>query len=85
MKMLLPALAAATVLAVLAGPAAAQNATAPRDDEKPVCRSQGARTGSILSRKRICHTRAEWQAIDVAAARDTQAALDARRSALPAR
>jgi len=46
--------------------------------EKPVCRRETP-TGSIMSR-RVCHTKAVWDAIDVANAAATDAAMDGRRN-----
>jgi hypothetical protein len=63
--------------AVLA--AALQAAPAPAPVvEKPVCRRETP-TGSIMSR-RVCHTKAVWNAIDVANAAATDAAMDGRRN-----
>lgn len=46
--------------------------------EKKICRSEVA-TGSMMSRA-TCHTKAEWQAIDVQNQADAAQALDRRRT-----
>lgn len=59
--------------------AALQAAPAPAPVvEKPVCRRETP-TGSNMSR-RVCHTKAEWNAIDVANAAATNATLNGSRN-----
>ncbi|MGK6319214.1 hypothetical protein [Sphingomonas sp. DT-204] len=42
-------------------------ATEKKDDpDRKICRREPAPTGSIMGGKRVCHTRAEWNAIDTA-------------------
>ncbi len=63
---------AASLLA--AAPDAATPATTPTPTpvkERKICRDE-AETGSLIS-KRTCHTKAEWDAINKAAARDVDA------------
>ena len=49
--------------------------------EKPICRRETP-TGSTLQ-QRICHTRAEWAAIDAANASGVDALQGARRGSIP--
>jgi hypothetical protein len=61
---------AAAALSVLAAPVFAQNndATVAPKPEKKVCRRVEV-TGSIIGSKAVCHTKAEWTAIDDANAK----------------
>lgn len=72
MKIIIAAamLAAAIPGAVLAQPDAGKAAKA----DKKICRSDTP-TGSIMPRS-ICHTRAEWEAIDAANQADAQGGFD---------
>lgn len=65
--MLLPLL-----LLAQADPAAVP-ASAPAKPEKKVCRRFQANTGSIMAAPAVCHTKAEWAAIDGQHAHDADA------------
>ena len=73
----------AALLLFVAAPAAAQTDTAPAAKpvkEKKVCRRMDT-TGSIMSGSMVCHTKADWAAIDDENARQTGAARDTRGAA----
>jgi len=53
-------IAAAGFVALAAAPLAAQTALVP-EKEKKICRSE-ASTGSLVARKKICKTKAQWDA-----------------------
>lgn len=60
----LVALASVPLTAQAQGPAPA---TEKKDDpDRKICRREAPPTGSIMGGKRVCHTRAEWDAIDAA-------------------
>jgi hypothetical protein len=60
----LVALASIPLTAQAQGPAPA---TEKKDDpDRKICRREAPPTGSIMGGKRVCHTRAEWDAIDTA-------------------
>lgn len=67
---------------LLAAPAVAGEKK-PVDPDKKSCRRDYGSTGSILP-KSICHTNAEWQAIDEANRAQTDS-MRMQRSAQPAR
>lgn len=77
---------AAAILAVLTTPAFAQNndATAAPKPEKKVCRRIEV-TGSIIGSKAVCHTKAEWTAIDEANAKAAGDSLARQRDTRPNR
>jgi hypothetical protein len=77
---------AAAVLSVLAAPAFAQNndATVAPKPEKKICRRVEV-TGSIIGSKAVCHTKAEWAAIDDANAKAAGDSLARQRDARPSR
>ncbi|WP_448663175.1 hypothetical protein ACG3SL_00405 [Sphingomonas sp. CJ20] len=35
-----------------------------QEKERKICRSDAQKTGSIMPPKKVCHTKAEWAAID---------------------
>lgn len=73
-------------LSVLAAPAFAQNndgAVAPKP-EKKICRRVEV-TGSIIGSKAVCHTKAEWSAIDEANAKAASDSLARQRDTRPNR
>ena len=77
---------AAAILAVWAAPVFAQNndaASAPKP-EKKVCRRIEV-TGSIIGSKAVCHTKAEWTAIDEANSKAAGDSLDRQRETRPNR
>ena len=49
--------------------------------DKPICHRE-VPTGSTLPRK-VCHTRAEWAAINAANAEDVDHTLQGRRNSMP--
>lgn len=51
-------------LLALSTPAIAQDAQPEAKPEKKICRRTGPATGSIMAGKPVCHTKAEWAAID---------------------
>lgn len=53
-------IAAAGLVALAAAPLAAQTALVP-EKEKKICRSEVS-TGSLVARKKICKTKAQWDA-----------------------
>jgi hypothetical protein len=53
----------------------------PATADRPICRRE-VPTGSNFAKK-VCHTRADWAAIDDANARNAGSALDNRRSNRP--
>ena len=74
---------AASLLA-LAAPAAVQQSPAPSSTpapaaEKKFCRREVA-TGSMMPGKPVCHTKAEWNAIDTANSENAQGALSRRNN-----
>jgi hypothetical protein len=80
---LLPAVLAAIALAGLPAqardkPSAAAD-TATADADKKICRREAAATGSIMP-KRVCHTQAEWDALEAAAASDMERLRNMDRS-----
>lgn len=77
---------AAAILAVLTTPAFAQNndATVAPKPEKKVCRRIEV-TGSIIGSKAVCHTKAEWTAIDEANAKAAGDSLARQRDTRPNR
>jgi len=60
---------------------AKEKANAPNDPNRKVCRQEGA-TGSVFV-KRVCHTAAEWRAIDENNARQTKTFNDGQSGATP--
>ena len=62
---------------VIGSAAIAQDA-APVDPDKKICRRDVA-TGSVMT-KRICHTKAEWDAMSAQAAKDRDRVLDQERA-----
>lgn len=73
-KILLVAFGLTSMLA--AAPTIAQDQAAKPVKEKMVCRAE-EKTGSIM-RKRICHTKAEWDVIDKENEAASRSALDRR-------
>lgn len=72
-------------LAALAFSAPAFAQTGAATDAKPekkVCRRIEV-TGSIIGSKAVCHTKAEWQAIDDANSKAGQDSLDRQRGTQP--
>lgn len=54
-------------------------ATEKKDDpDRKICRREAAPTGSIMGGKRVCHTRAEWNAIDAANRAEVERLQDLR-------
>lgn len=66
---------AVAVMVSLSAPVVARERK-PADPNRKVCREQGT-TGSLMS-KQVCHTAAEWQAIDERA-RDSSRDFDNKR------
>ncbi|MFM5917788.1 MAG: hypothetical protein ACKOOL_09695 [Novosphingobium sp.] len=52
-----------SVLALVSAPALADDPGQPKEERK-ICRRMEAPTGSNRPGKRICHTEAEWKALD---------------------
>ncbi|MCU6455244.1 hypothetical protein LPN01_14250 [Sphingomonas sp. A2-49] len=68
------------LLAAVPQASATPSPAVPKAD-KPVCRRE-VPTGSTLQ-QRVCHSRAEWAAIDAANAGSVDAMQGARRGSLP--
>lgn len=75
-----PIIVAAVTAAFLSSAAIAETKNEPAEPakEKTICRKAVA-TGSIMS-KRVCKTKAEWDAIEAASREDLQRTLDQERS-----
>jgi len=70
-----------TAFVLLSTAAHAESTASPSAEpvkEKKICRSQ-PKTGSFIA-KRICHTRAEWKAIEDAQSRVSEQAIDKLRN-----
>lgn len=58
-----PILFSFSIIVLLSAPALANDPAQPKEERK-ICRTQQAPTGSHRPGKRICHTETEWKAID---------------------
>jgi hypothetical protein len=62
-------LPAAILLSANTDPAPAKENSAQTDADKMICRREASGTGSIMP-KRVCHTKAEWDALAESAQND---------------
>ncbi|MEH3107497.1 MAG: hypothetical protein PGN09_09490 [Sphingomonas fennica] len=68
-----------TAMALLATPPApAGPPAAPAAPERKICRTY-AEVGSLIRKQRICHTAAEWRAIDAEQQNASERMLEGRR------
>jgi hypothetical protein len=58
-----PAFVSLSMLVMISVPALANDPAQPKEERK-ICRTQQAPTGSHRPGKRICHTEAEWKVLD---------------------
>jgi hypothetical protein len=72
--------ASAAFVATAISPATGQDKSEKPKEEKKICRKSPVETGTILGGKRKCHTAAEWAVLDAQNARNTERALEQRRS-----